>query len=638
MTGNTILIDRPAVSVAGLVLMLFLTTGVYWPGLAGPLILDDMVNLEPLFAMQHGEYSWREAVMAGRAGPTGRPVALLSFVANFLSSGDSIWHLKLTNLLIHLLCGVLVYVLSLQLCAAVDATRSKRHWLALWVCATWLCAPLFVSTVLYVVQRMAQLATLFVLCGLSAYAAGRTRLDDSRRDAVLLFAVTWLVCWPLAALSKENGFVLPVLALLLECYFWRFSASTANRRVLIAMFTGLLAPGLVWLLVKTALQPTWLTSGYSNRPFDLVERLLTQARVLVDYVTNLLMIPGGTPMGVFHDDYQLSTSLLQPWTTLPAIVAWLVVLLASYRWRHARWSVLFFGPLFFLVAHGIESSVIPLALYFEHRNYLPAFGILFTLAVGGSLVLEKLHATRLIAAALFAVPLGFSVATAQRAIIWDSWSGIVRSSAYSHPGSFSVNTNLASLYMNRGEYAKADRQLKIADGLAGGRHQTGIRLHQLIAYCHRSAPVPEQAYLRLEQSKNSQLGIYLTNLLGWFAGAVATGNCAPVDAARVAAALGDAVAANREARRPAPYWQIQVFIADLFASAAHYEQAMKHLRAALVLRPERLEPGIKLVELQRLRQDYPGARETLRGLMENDLGNVRSHTLRLNALANTAPK
>ena len=69
------------------------------------------------------------------------------------------------------------------------------------------------------------------------------------------------------------------------------------------------------------------------------------------------------------------------------IVAWDVIAKAYlYRWvvlvglalwgvrRRAMWS---FGLLWYLVGHSLESSLLSLELVFEHRNYVPSFGILF---------------------------------------------------------------------------------------------------------------------------------------------------------------------------------------------------------------------------------------------------------------------
>ena len=93
---------------------------------------------------------------------------------NWLTTGDGVWPLKLTNLVIHLLCGVLVFLLSNKLLAGPVASLGRgRPWVALWIAACWLLAPMLVSTVLYVTQRMAALATLFSLAALLFYVHGR---------------------------------------------------------------------------------------------------------------------------------------------------------------------------------------------------------------------------------------------------------------------------------------------------------------------------------------------------------------------------------------------------------------------------------------------------------------------------------
>src|SRR5690606_28740337 len=49
---------------------------------------------------------------------------------------------------------------------------------------------------------------------------------------------------------------------------------------------------------------------------------------------------------------------------------------------------IFVGWFFFLAAHLVESSFLPLELYFEHRNYLPALGLSIAF-VGGSAYLLR---------------------------------------------------------------------------------------------------------------------------------------------------------------------------------------------------------------------------------------------------------
>jgi hypothetical protein len=81
---------------------------------------------------------------------------------------------------------------------------------------------------------------------------------------------------------------------------------------------------------------------------------------------------------VFHDDYPLSHGLMSPPTTLLALVAIGGLLVAAWRLR-ARAPLFAFAVAWFFAGHLIESTVWPLELYFEHRNYLPMIGPLFAL-------------------------------------------------------------------------------------------------------------------------------------------------------------------------------------------------------------------------------------------------------------------
>ncbi len=52
--------------------LLLFTAAVYWPGLTGPLLLDDLENLEPLIGMQAGALRWQELLSGSAFGIGGR--------------------------------------------------------------------------------------------------------------------------------------------------------------------------------------------------------------------------------------------------------------------------------------------------------------------------------------------------------------------------------------------------------------------------------------------------------------------------------------------------------------------------------------------------------------------------------------
>ena len=135
----------------------------YWPGLSGPFLLDDFTTLGQLGNLG-GVRDWETFnafVFGGTAGPTGRPVALLSFLIDGNNWPTDALPFKRTNLVIHLLIAGLLFVLTKQLLCLAGSDAKNAGWVAFVSSSIWLLHPFLVSTTLYSVQRMAQLAILF---------------------------------------------------------------------------------------------------------------------------------------------------------------------------------------------------------------------------------------------------------------------------------------------------------------------------------------------------------------------------------------------------------------------------------------------------------------------------------------------
>lgn len=615
---------------AALFVVLGLAAVLYWPGLSGWLLLDDFVNLQPLQAMERGNVSWLQAVLHNESGPLGRPLAMLSFAANWLTSSGAVWNLKYTNLMLHLLCGTLVFWLGGRLLAEADGElRRARWWLALWAAAAWLAAPLLVSTVLYVVQRMAQLAALFVLAGLLAYVIGRQNLARRFVFGCALIAAAFLVCWPLAVLGKENGALLPLLALVVEAFFFRFEGGQRTRRLLLAVFGVTVGLPALAALGRTLLDPGWITGGYAARDFTFYQRVLTEPRALLDYVLNLF-VPHGPGMGVFHDDYPASSGLLAPPQTLLALLLWAAVLVAAWRLRGPRARVLLFGPVFFLAGHALESSVFPLELYFEHRNYLPAAGIFLSAGAAVWSLREVFSYRRLLAAFLVVLPLGYGAASYQRVMLWRSPLEMLHAQAVTHPGSPRVNVELASNYMAQGDAENALIYLDRAAALSPRELASGIAMHRLVVYCSSHRPVPESAYARLEQAARVQNESYTVNSLALLTERYLGGACPALDVQRVVATLERWLGARAD-NADLVAWNLHFYAGRLLGTTGHRERAVEHLRAASRISPELLAPGLLAFRYQMELGRTGAARRTLARLRAHDVHNVASHTRALQA-------
>lgn len=368
-----------------LLLGLCLTVLVYWPGLSGGFLFDDYPNIVHNERLQVENLSPAELIEAGFysfAGSYKRSVSMLSFALNLHFTGLDPFYLKLTNLILHLVNGVLVYLLCLGLLTAIRRAGQNQlstghvQAVAVVVALAWLLHPLNLTGVLYIVQRMATLATLFTLLGLVIYIYSRSRMLSGTGKGLGVW-IGLPACTLLAALSKENGVLLLPLAFLTEVLVFRFASPEQRmRRYLIGFYViFLLAPVLV-ISLYTLMQPQWLF-GYGSRDFSLVERLMTQARVIFLYLQQILL-PNITAMSLYHDTYELSSSLWSPPTTIISILGIAGLLWLAF-WARYRAVILSFGILFFFVAHSIESTVLPLEIIFEHRNYLPSMGLLLIL-------------------------------------------------------------------------------------------------------------------------------------------------------------------------------------------------------------------------------------------------------------------
>lgn len=441
-------------------LVLALAWLVYWPGLAGDFLFDDYSNLALLGMYGHID-SWQTFwlyLLSGFSGPTGRPLAHLSFLmdANFWPADA--WPFKRSNLLIHLATGTMLFGLLRSLLLAAGQPLIRAGWVALLAMALWLLHPFWVSTTLYVVQRMAQLSALFTIAGLWLWVAWRWRnppQGDWRTWLIALVSVWGFGL--LAVLSKENGALLPAFVLVLEATV--LSAMDVRRsRAVPASFRGLRwvvlgLPLLLLTLYMASAIPALVAGEAGGRAFTPLERLLTEGRILWDYVFNLVL-PRPYSGGLFNDGIQLSTGLLTPWTTVLAWVAWLGVAIWAVRARR-RYPLAAAAVLFFLAGHLLESTFWQLELYFEHRNYLPS------MLLGLPLSVWWLTRARILKDIRVAVPVVLLVLLAamtfMRANLWSSPYLQALKWVQVNPESPRAHQHLAGFWWGVGNYKEATR-------------------------------------------------------------------------------------------------------------------------------------------------------------------------------------
>ena len=437
-----------------LALAMLLTALVYIPGLSGSWLFDDYPNIVDNHGVQPSEATVASLVRAALASPSSefkRPLASLSFAANYLAAGLNPYGWKVTNLVIHLLNGWLVFLLSRQLLQATPRypsnvpaetspvgaasaamalpgnstksiaaeaapTQSARVGIiAALIAACWMLLPINLTAVLYVVQRMESMANAFVLLGLLGYVASRRQMlalrpgpagtesflprDGApasepsflaRQRGFLLCLLSIAIPAAIGVQAKETAVMLPLYALLIEWSLFRFAkprqaaslpqGAAAKARKLDSRIIGLfalvlvlpIAMGLTWLLPDLLKPEAWAT-----RDFTLGTRLLSETRIVVDYITWTLL-PTPHALSFYHDDFIISRGLLTPWTTLASLVFLGVLIVLMLRLRLRR-PLAALGIALFLGCHLLTGTVLPLELIYEHRNYFASFGLMLSI-------------------------------------------------------------------------------------------------------------------------------------------------------------------------------------------------------------------------------------------------------------------
>ena len=323
--------------------------------------------------------------------PNYRPMRFLSYMADFalsrLTFGDfpadepPPFYFHLSNVLIHAVNALLVFVLAGRLFAAFGLTRA-RLFVSLAAGLLFALHPLQTEAVTYVSGRRDVLSTAFFLAAVVLFLG-----PPGRQDTAGPLRMRSLICVPLllagGLLSKEMVATLPGLLLLIDLLRRvRWEA----RRVLVHLCVWVLALGHTFANITTSdvvavssAESGWLVA-------------LTSCRYVMRYL-GLALFPFSQSLDYSYNAIPVSQSLSAPWTTLPAAVAVLALassgLLALVVCRRespasragaALWAC---GILWFLGTLVPVLQIVPIPERFAERfAYLPGIGIVLLVTAG----------------------------------------------------------------------------------------------------------------------------------------------------------------------------------------------------------------------------------------------------------------
>ncbi len=334
---------------------------------------NNILNNKPLHLVELNIQNIKKTFFAdwNGSGKLYRPVACLSFALNYYFGGTKIFGYHLTNFIIHFLSSIFLFLFvyhTLNLPILKARYGPYSYFIALISAVLWAINPVQTQAVTYVVQRMTSMAGLFCIMTMYFYLKGKTSTPKLLRSTHYLFSIG---CGILALGSKENAVMLPVVILIYDLFLLQGVTKKNLKRYSFFLLIAVLVCLALALFIAgpSIFNPKSLISGYQNRGFTLPERLLTEPRVILFYVS-LLLYPMPDRLCLEHG-ITLSTSLITPISTVMSIAAILLILCMAAAGARKR-PLISFCIIFFFLNHLIEASVFPLELIFEHRNYLPS--------------------------------------------------------------------------------------------------------------------------------------------------------------------------------------------------------------------------------------------------------------------------
>lgn len=445
----------PPWAVAVMVIVLVLAGAIaYQPALDGPFLLDDIPSIvENPTIRDAGDIGAVLNPPGGGLTVQARPFLNASLAMNYATAETEPRGYRLTNIIIHLLNGLLLFSIVRQLVKrgrGFDPLREQASWIAFAVALLWVVHPLATTAVSYIIQRAESMMSLFYL--LTAWAFLKATASK--------LAAPWLVLSAFACLlgmaTKEVMVSAPLAVLFLDRTFiavsWR--DILARRK---AYYAALFA---TWILLATLLLDAGFARGESTGAgrVSLADYLLTQVFAIPLYLKQLLL-----PTGLVFDH---GVRVVGGWRVVAGgIVLLTVVVLLVVSWRK-RWYALLYGAWLFAALLAPTSSLIPIQTQTigEHRVYLAGSIILFALVSLWFLLTP--HMKQPLRRYLpLAVAVIFLVLTYQRNRLFASGQAVWEDTIAKVPGNARAYYNLARAKRDAGN---------IVDALADYRKATEI--------------------------------------------------------------------------------------------------------------------------------------------------------------------
>ena len=313
-----------------------------------------------------------------------RIVLYFTLSVNYAIHDNGVEGYHITNLLLHIFNGILFYWILKRLFSLpyFKGKLLSKYSTSISVIAAvlFVCHPLQVNAVTYIVQRTASLAATFYMLAILFFMKYRMQNRFIHLLLTFLFTVT-------AMFTKENTITIPFMLLLIECMFFLKDGKTSWYKR-IAIFILLFAtvpiiPG-TNLLLKGYSQSDPNVSFKASTSMDRFQYFFTELNVILLYI-RLLFVPVNQNFD-YSNDFPLSPTIWDNYSYVSFIILLCIGLFSLLTIKRNR--LVSFGILWFFAGLAVESSFISIKdVYFEHRLYFPIAGFIMFLI--GMILFER---------------------------------------------------------------------------------------------------------------------------------------------------------------------------------------------------------------------------------------------------------
>ncbi|MEO8002569.1 MAG: hypothetical protein ABI644_11890 [Arenimonas sp.] len=610
----------------------FIAVLFFLPALTGPLLLDDTIHLGPIQSWLTTGTGTYELIFHGQSGPFGRPLSLLTFMLNAMTTGEAILPMKATNLLLHLATGLCLAALFYRLFKRDSNLAAQTYVASIAAASLWLVLPQHIATVFYVIQRMTELAALFAVIACWFYVVLRERIErDEKKYLAPLSGIIFFTI--LSVLSKETGLFIPLYCLLIELVYFRPTAGKPRPLIISWSFRlGVIFPCLM-VATYLAITPEFVLGPYVDRPFTMPERTITQLSVLADYFASTFL-PMTRSAGVFNDDFPISQSLSA--NQLLILLTGIGLIIAAIRMRK-NYPGFTAGIGIFFIGHMLESSIFSLEIYFVHRNYMPSMGLvlgLFGLVAGlfrryptATESLRKM--LPIVFGALFSV---YAISSLSRAQLWSNNASLMVHAQIKHPTSSRLRSELLlnALYAKRLDVALS--QADMAMQTSPPNEKRTIQLWKILAYCYAEQRIPKGELETFQAMPSDRITLATSTALGYVASAAEANACPDLDRKQLGKLASQWAVHSVQYPESFLVWKTHFAAARLLASGGDLAAALKQAEWAFKDSGYDFSAGILAYQLANSLENTDRAEATMALLVANERRYSQEQQFQIRAL------